>query len=192
MKKITFLIFITVALSTFGWQSNAQTEIPQANATLTSGVDFVDGDIYTDSGGSSGNYAVNESSTIDFVAAPGETITISFTSFSVEASSFGSCWDTLGVSGDVNGLDATYSGDDADAGAGLSCTDATDPSGNPTLGPFTSAVGGTLSFTFQSDGSVVKFGWTANIGVSTVIGNAPTIACPSNIVATTLPAPVVL
>ena len=45
------------------------------------------------------------------------------------------------------------------------CTDATDPAGNPTLGPFTSADGGTLSFSFNSDSSVTKQGWEANIAV---------------------------
>jgi subtilisin-like proprotein convertase family protein len=151
--------------TSFGWQANAQTEIPQANATLTSGVDFANGDIYTDSGGSAANYSTNENSTLNFAAAAGETITITFTTFSVEAGP-SSCWDSLTVSGDDNGLDATYSGDDNDGGAGLSCTDATDSSGNPTLGPFTSSVGGTLSFTFTSDGSVTKPGWTATIAIS--------------------------
>ncbi|MDP2687016.1 MAG: HYR domain-containing protein, partial [Aequorivita sp.] len=187
MKKITFLILMALIVSTYGWQANAQTEIPQANATLTSGVDFVDGDIYTDSGNSTGNYSNNELSTITFAAAAGETITFSFTTFDVEASAFGSCFDLLSVSGDTNGLDGSYSGDGNDAGSGLSCTDGTDPAGDPILGPFTSTVGGSLSFTFDSDSSVAQSGWTAIIGVSIVVGDPPVIVCPSDIVANNAP-----
>ena len=120
MKKITF-IFSVCMLMLFAWQTQAQTEIPQANATLTSGVDFVDGDIYTDSAGTAGNYGNNELSTINFVANPGETLTFTFTAFEVEASTISSCFDNLTVTGDMNGLDGTYAGDDNDAGAGLSC-----------------------------------------------------------------------
>ncbi|QIE59135.1 HYR domain-containing protein [Rasiella rasia] len=168
MKKITFML-MALLVTCCTWVTQAQTEIPQANATLTSGVDFVDGDIYTDSGGSLANYTSNEASTLDLVAGAGEIITISFTAFEVEASTGSSCFDNLTVVGDTGGGDATYSGDDDDAGAGLVCTDATDAAGAPTLGPFTSSEGGTLSFSFFSDGSVTDPGWTADITVTAVV-----------------------
>ena len=176
--------------STFLWQMNAQTEITQQDGTLTACSDFQDGDIFTDSGGSSGSYAVNENSTLELVAQPGETVTVTFTSFSTEkaASGAGDCYDFLIVSGDAGGGDGTYAGDDNDVAG--DCTDATDPSGNPTLGPFTSAPGGTLSFNFQSDGSIVQAGWEATISLSTacpVTGNPPVIACPNDIMADTDP-----
>ncbi len=170
MKKIT-LTFLAFLVTCSLWQVQAQTEIPQADGTLTACVDFQDGDIYVDSGGSGADYSTSEGSTMVFQAQPGQTITVDFTSFEVEAAS-SNCWDTLAVTGDTGGFDATYSGDDVDGGAGLACTDATDASGNPTLGPFTSAVGGSLSFSFNSDASVVKEGWTANL----TIGGA---ACPA-------------
>ncbi len=167
MRKITFTLMILL-VTCCTWVTQAQTEITQQSATLTSGTDFVDGDIYTDSGGSAGNYATGELSTLGLAALPGETITVTFTAFEVEASS--QCWDTLAVAGDAGMMDATYSGDDADNGATLPCTDATDATGVPTLGPFTSSVGGTLEFTFESDVSVVKPGWEATISV---VGSPP-------------------
>jgi subtilisin-like proprotein convertase family protein len=166
MKKITFALFALIALC-FTDVMQAQTEIPQANATLTAGTGFVDGDIYTDSGGSAGNYASNELSTLMFCGNPGETIVIDFTTFDVEASGGGGgqCWDNLTISGDTGGMDGTYAGDTFDAGAGLVCMDGTDGAGNPTLGPFTSTAGGCLTFTFDSDASVTQGGWTADITV---------------------------
>ena len=157
-------------LSIFCWVGiQAQTTHLQPTAgttTLTAPADFVDGDIYTDSGGSAGDYLLNELGTIEFCAPPGETVTINFTSFEVEASSILTCWDSLTVTGDTGGGDGTYSGDIIDAGAGLGCIDATDLVGNPTLCPFTSAPGGCLTFAFDSDGSVVTSGWIADISVT--------------------------
>ncbi|MGB1450133.1 MAG: hypothetical protein ACPG7E_00240, partial [Marinirhabdus sp.] len=106
MKKIT-LSLMALLLTCTTWLASAQTEIPQQNATLTSGAGFVDGDIYTDSGGSAGNYSINESSTLDLVANPGEALLVSFTTFDVEASFIGSCFDNLTVAGDTVGLDGT-------------------------------------------------------------------------------------
>ncbi len=163
----------------------APQEIIQQDAVLTACADFQDGDIYTDSAGSAGNYSSNELSTLELVAQPGETVSVTFTAFDVEASTITSCFDNLTVVGDVGGGDATYAGDDNDAGAGLVCTDATDPAGNPTLGPFTSAPGGSLSFTFDSDGSVTQSGWEAVITLSAACpvgsGDDPVITCPADI-----------
>ena len=123
-------------------QVNAQNEITQADGTVNACSDFQDGDIYTDSGGSSSNYSVSESSSMEFQAPAGETITIEFTSFNVEAN-----WDSLTVSGDTGGFNGLYDGTDLP----------------PTM---TSAVGGVLTFEMSSDSSVTRPGWTANIGIS--------------------------
>ena len=170
MKKITFLVAFLLTFTM--WQMNAQ--ITQATGTFTSGTDFVDGDIYTDSGGTASTYGVNELSTLVLQALPGETLTVTFTAYATEASGTTSCWDTLTIEG------VTYAGDDSDGGAGLSCTDATDASGNPTLGPFSSTSGGALTFVFDSDASINKDGWEATIGVSSITGNPPVINCPGS------------
>ena len=190
MKKITLALFAFAALC-FTMQVQAQTEIPQPTAgtsTLTAGVDFVDGDIYTDSGGSTGLYLNDELGTLEFCANPGEVITIDFTAFEVEASggAGGQCWDQLTISGDTGGMDGTYAGDTFDLGAGLACIDGTDPAGNPTLGPFNSAPGGCLTFFFDSDGSVTQSGWEADISVA-VDPNAPLINCPMDVMVNTSP-----
>ena len=123
-------------------QVNAQTEITQAGGTVNACSDFQDGDIYTDSGGSAGNYSNFESSTMVFQAPAGETVTIEFTSFQVETN-----WDSLTVTGDTGGFDGLYDG----------------TSNPPTM---TSAVGGALTFDMFSDSSFSQAGWTANIGIS--------------------------
>jgi hypothetical protein len=154
-------------------------EIIQQEGTLTAGTDFFDGDTYTDSGGAAGDYDINELSTLNLCAEPGETVTITFTDFEVEASGGGGgqCWDNLTVVGDAGGGDATYAGDTFDAGADLVCTDGTDADGNPTLGPFTSEPGGCLSMTFDSDGSVAQSGWQAVISINEILCNPPVAVC---------------
>ena len=170
MKKIT-LTLLGLLVTCCMWQTQAQTEFVQpttGTTTLNACTDFYTGDTWVDSGGTGGDYTNNEDGTIEFCAAPGETVTIDFTAFDVEASggAGGQCWDNLTVTGDAGGLDGSYAGDDFDLGAGLVCLDGTDGAGNPTLGPFTSAVGGCLSFFFDSDGSVPQSGWEADITVS--------------------------
>ena len=123
-------------------QVNAQNEITQADGTVNACSDFQDGDIYTDSGGSAGNYSSGESSSMVFQAPAGETVTIEFTSFQMETN-----WDNLTVSGDTGGFDGQYDGS----------------SNPPTM---TSAVGGALTFDMFSDSSFAQAGWTANIGIS--------------------------
>ncbi len=140
MKKIT--LFMALFMSCTLLQVNAQTEITQAGGTVNACSDFQDGDIYTDSGGSAGNYSNFESSTMVFQAPAGETVTIEFTSFQVETN-----WDSLTVTGDTGGFDGLYDG----------------TSNPPTM---TSAVGGALTFDMFSDSSFSQAGWTANIGIS--------------------------
>lgn len=168
----------------FGVSLNAQIFHPiSGTTTLTAGVDFVDGDVYYDSGGASGNYIDNELGTLELCANPGEAITIDFVLFDVEASggSGGQCWDHLTVSGDATGGDDTYAGDTFDLGSGLECTDATNTSGDATLGPFVSTPGGCLTFVFDSDNSVSQSGWEAIIAVDNVIPSAScSITSPTN------------
>jgi len=162
-SRYSFLLILIL----LGISSTSYAQITQQDATFTAGTDFVDGDIYTDSGGAGGDYLNNELSTLNLCAEVGGTISLTFTEFDVEASggAGGQCWDNLTVVGDTGGGDATYAGDGFDAGAGLVCTDATDVDGNPTLGPFTSTEGGCLVMTFDSDGSVPQAGWVADITV---------------------------
>jgi len=123
-------------------QVNAQVEIPQAEGLFVACTDFQDGDIYTDSGGSAADYPNGEETTMEFQAPAGETVSIEFTSFNVEAG-----WDSLTVTGAGPGFDGDYDGTALP----------------PTM---VSAPGGSLTFFFDSDTSVSRPGWTANIGIS--------------------------
>jgi hypothetical protein len=129
------------------------TEILQQNAVLNACTDFVDGDIYTDSGGSGGLYLNNESSTLQFCAAPGETVTLDFTAFSVENS-----FDDLTIAGSVVS-DGTYTGSSSP--------------GSSSPGTVVSTVGGCVSFTFESDASITFPGWQATISLSATCNTPP-------------------
>jgi hypothetical protein len=140
MKKIT--LFMALIMSCTLLQVNAQVEIPQAEGLFVACTDFQDGDIYTDSGGSAADYPNGEETTMEFQAPAGETVSIEFTSFNVEAG-----WDSLTVTGAGPGFDGDYDGTALP----------------PTM---VSAPGGSLTFFFDSDTSVSRPGWTANIGIS--------------------------
>ena len=140
MKKIT--LFMALIMSCTLLQVNAQVEIPQAEGLFVACTDFQDGDIYTDAGGSAANYPNSEETTMEFQAPAGETVSIEFTSFNVEAG-----WDSLTVTGAGAGFDGAYDGTALP----------------PTM---VSAPGGSLTFFFDSDSSVSRPGWTANIGIS--------------------------
>ena len=79
---------------------------------------------------------------MEFQAPAGETVSIEFTSFNVEAG-----WDSLTVTGAGPGFDGDYDGTALP----------------PTM---VSAPGGSLTFFFDSDTSVSRPGWTANIVIS--------------------------
>ena len=156
-----FIVFTTTVLFC---QTLAATEVPQVDGTLTSGADFVAGDIYVDSGGSAFNYSDNESSVIRFCAVPDESVTITFTSFELEYDT--SCWDELTVTGDVNSANNdTYSGEARDSSGARNCTDGTDQSGAPILPVFESAPGACLTFSFESNEARPRKGWQATIGL---------------------------
>ena len=103
MKKIT--LFMALIMSCTLLQVNAQVEIPQAEGLFVACTDFQDGDIYTDSGGSAADYPNGEETTMEFQAPAGETVSIEFTSFNVEAG-----WDSLTVTGAGPGFDGDYDG----------------------------------------------------------------------------------
>jgi hypothetical protein len=111
------------------------------------------GGIFTDSGGPTGDYSNNENETT--IIAPintGESVTVTFTAFNLEAS-----WDFLYV----------YDGPDTGSPLIATLTGTTIP------GPFTSThASGALTFVFESDGSVPRPGWIADITCTT-----PTPTC---------------
>ncbi|MEX1001590.1 MAG: CUB domain-containing protein, partial [Crocinitomicaceae bacterium] len=102
---------------------------------------------FYDSGGSGGNYANSENTTMTFCSdTPGEEIIFDFTSFTVETG-----WDELTV------YDGSTTGAPQLAGSPFN-------SGNP---PGTiSSTNGCLTFVFTSDGSVAQAGWEATISCS--------------------------
>ncbi len=115
---------------------------------------------FVDSGGPTGNYGNNENITTTICpVTAGEQVTVTFTSFNVEA-----CCDDLNI----------YDGNSATA---------------PLLGNFqgtaippsftSSATNGCLTFVFTSDGSVTPGGWITNITC------APAPVCPKPTVLTT-------
>ncbi len=100
------------------------------------------GGLFYDSGGPGGNYGASQNFTETFCAPPGQYITFNFTAFNTESG-----FDFLKI---YNGpttaspLFGNYSGTNA-----------------PTF--ISSSIGGCITFSFTSDGSVQKAGWTANI-----------------------------
>lgn len=125
------------------------------------------GGTFTDPGGANANYANNEDSTITICpTVAGEKVTVTFTSFSTEAT-----WDGLYVY-DGNSITApqissTNSAGNVPGGLPGSFWGTTIP------GPFTSSsTDGCLTFRFRSDSSVNQAGWTANVTC------APPPTCP--------------
>ena len=114
------------------------------------------GDVFTDTGGPSGNYGANENLTWTFTPNAGEVATLTFNSFDVEAE-----WDALYV----------FDGPDANSpmiGSGNPATGSGFPAGgyygNTIPGPFTSThASGALTVVFMSDGSIQNSGWTADV-----------------------------
>ena len=113
------------------------------------------GEIFTDSGEITGDYANNEdSTTIICPNVDGEFVTIQFTSFETENN-----FDKLSIyDGDISGnLLGVFSG--TNLPPTFTSTDAT----------------GCLTFVFHSDSSVVRPGWEANV----ICGAPPTCIAPS-------------
>jgi uncharacterized repeat protein (TIGR01451 family) len=162
MKKIVlFALLFGAFLTTF-----AQTQ------TLT-----ICGGVFTDPAGPDANYAADTDYIVTLLPAiPGQQVTVTFTSFAVEAD-----WDALYV----------YNGDTTAAPQIASANPAANVPGglaggfwgtvNP--GPFTSThPSGALTFRFRSDNIIEQSGWTANVTCTP----PPTCPKPTGLIATTV------
>jgi hypothetical protein len=103
----TLLTLFCYTLFYFGLFSQAEIQHPSSNTILTASIDFQDGDIYTDSGGSVENYSVEERSTLTLCAPAGQSFSISFSSFITERD-----FDFLTITGSLSS-DNMYSGNDS-------------------------------------------------------------------------------
>lgn len=116
---------------------------------------------FYDTGGPDGNYGNNENvTTVISPDVPGDFVTVTFTSFNVEAS-----WDALYVH---NGPDATY----PLISSGNPATNSGFPAGGyygTTIpGPFSSTdPSGALTFVFRSESSFTYLGWEADVTCAT-------------------------
>lgn len=126
---------------------------------------------FVDSGGPTGNYAANSNSTVTVCANPGELVTVTFTSFNVQANN-----DALYVF-DGNSTAAPQIAS-TNAAGGVPGGLAGGFWGTAIPGPFTSsAPGGCLTFNFRSDATTQNAGWFANV----VCSPAPGCTKPSNL-----------
>jgi len=135
------------------------------------------GGIFTDSGGLSANYSNNSNLTTTICPTnPGESVTVSFTSFNTEANQ-----DALYVYNGSNTFPSQQilSGNPAaNVPAGISGGYW----GNTIPGPFTSSSqDGCLTFRFISDTNNVLEGWTANVTCSIIPCETPTNVTVSNV-----------
>jgi hypothetical protein len=80
MRSYQSQLFSFLVLFLFSISLNAQEILHPTSGTTTyyAGTDFFEGDIYYDSGGSTGNYGANESSTLHLCPIAGNTITVVF------------------------------------------------------------------------------------------------------------------
>ena len=135
---------------------------------------------YVDSGGTTGNYQINENiiTTIS-PTNPGDLVTVTFTSFNTEATYDGMyVYDGPSTASpqisSANPVGSAFGALSALAGAYW---------GTALPGPFTAtSANGSLTFNFKSDGSVTKAGWVATIGCS----RRPTCTMPSGLIATSI------
>lgn len=133
MKQLTQCI--SLALLFLCLQSKAQVyEAP-------SGINYTCTGIYTDSGGTNGNYNSSENITSTFCSNDGSNIEFVFTVFSIESG-----WEFLNI----------YDGTDNTGPSLGSWTGSTLPSG-------IQSTSGCITFVFTSDGSVTDDGWVATI-----------------------------
>ncbi|MBC2844391.1 leucine-rich repeat protein [Winogradskyella flava] len=132
------------------------------------------GGIFLDTGGSSGNYSINEFySTTILPDSPGQFVSITFTYVDIEVSTSGSgqdgCWDFLTI---YDGPDNTF--------PVLAQTLCGEESGSGDVTPVTSSIlsvgdtftstdpSGALTIVFDSDGSVQETGWEAIVSCATL------------------------
>ncbi|MCX7549717.1 T9SS type A sorting domain-containing protein [Xanthomarina sp. F2636L] len=128
------------------------------------------GGSFVDSGGVSGDYSPNESTTTTITPdVAGEYVTVTFTYVDIEANAFGAgnqdgCWDFLTI---YDGPDAsspvlaqTLCGEESGDGSIPSVATSLLSTGDSFTSSHTS---GALTFVFTSDGSVSETGWIANV-----------------------------
>jgi uncharacterized repeat protein (TIGR01451 family) len=138
------------------------------------------GGTFTDEGGSAGNYPNNSNRTTTICPTnPGESVTVTFTSFDTEAT-----YDALYV----------YDGHTAIPSQLLASSNAAGnvPAGLPggywgvdIPGPFTSSgPTGCLTFRFLSDATNTRAGWVANISCTPIVCETPTSLAITNLTAT--------
>lgn len=135
------------------------------------------GDIFTDSGGTTGAYANNTNYTVTINPTnPGDVVTVTFTSFSTETN-----FDALYV---FNGNSTSSTQISSGNGAGqVPGGLAGGFWGNTIPGPFTSSsADGSLTFRFRSDGTGTAAGWIANI----TCGPPPTCSNPTALTTSTV------
>ena len=136
MKKALFQIFTSIAIL-FATSLSAQVYNMSNSGTISGACS---GTFY-DSGGNGGDYLNGENLNETFCAAAGQYMTFTFSSFQVESG-----FDNLNI---YNGpstaspLIGTYTGTNSP-------------------GTITSTLGGCITFTFTSDGSVTFPGWSAS------------------------------
>lgn len=132
--------FSTYYIMVEGWGSNAGEYTIELTCAGLPGC----GDLFTDSGGETGNYNNNEDTWWTFTPdVAGDIVTVTFSEFDIEEN-----WDYLFV---YDGLDGS---------APLIAT----LTGNTLPGPFSATnIDGALTFNFVSDGSVNYPGWVALI-----------------------------
>ncbi len=139
------------------------------------------GGTFTDQGGSTGNYPDNA----DYITTicpwnPGESVSVSFTSFNTEAT-HDALYVYNGTSNAAPLIPSNNPGGNVPGGL------AGGYWGNTIPGPFTSnTVNGCLTFRFVSDGTTNSGGWVANIDCIPQLCNAPTNLAVSNLTDTTV------
>jgi hypothetical protein len=140
MKKILLIIFIVV----LAWNLNAQTyNMNNTPVTTCSGT-------FYDSGGSGGNYSINEDFEKTFTPSiAGNMLEFVFTSFETESATF----DWLEI------YDGPTTASPLIGKYGGTASPGTITATNPT---------GELTFVWHSDGSVTELGWSANISCITI------------------------
>jgi len=130
---------------------------------------------FVDSGGVSGNYGPDESTTTTISpSVSGEAVTVTFTYVDIEVNAFGvdnqdGCWDFLTIYNGPNNtypvLAQTLCGEESGDG-GIPFDPASELNINDS---FTSTdASGALTFVFTSDGSVQETGWLADVTCATL------------------------
>ena len=135
--KLIFALFFLVFIS----QVFSQVAISDPDQNVSGTITF------TDSGGTGGNYGNGENQSITLTSTTGGPLIVDFSSFSVEGTGFGGCFDVLSI----------YDGNNNTGTLLAQYCDDFPPGG------FVSSIGTQLHFEFISDGSVVQAGWVATI-----------------------------